>query len=489
MTVKYKWAYDPTGKLGENLVAKENHSISTPAPSNYAIIVPTAAPLFEHNLVVRHVGSNTVLKRGTHYELGHYFEQMSGVLLKNIYGSIFLLDRNLSGQFEITYQTIGGKFVLAPSKILKLLINRTVDPKKVSWEQIQVTPKDYLPFAFRADTEDMVGQSEVVTAIDNIRKLMVGITELPHKHNIDDIRGLQKVLEGSSVSKGSVKYGVGGSVKVVDDKKWLAVTLPEFSRPTAVYLKLSFFSPTKMGEFYISGTTFERNLANAGNGWTHELAEFIGDVKGITCALSYDTSKHPVVYIQPKKLVGCHVVIAFAVLDVPDPEKYNKGWSVHLVPRSYGNPKPMVEKAGAGIEIPYASTTKAGTVKLVDSSTNIDRNNTTLAATPATVMALTGGSKTPVRANNNDELLVNSTYEITAGDTYRLPRRGRFNDNDTIKLMNLDRKLSDKPAKLRVSIGTIENAKEMLVNVNGCSVELVVKDGNWQVLSVFSPIL
>lgn len=165
----YLYPLDKTGEAVTNLVTGERHTLSPSAePLDYHFILPNAAPYFLDSMVVYHIGLGRELIRGVEWAPGHKFVDAS-VELSNIHGgvyaSILFFDRTLSGQVELReYQTLGGYWTLDTNRILEILSNRAVDPRRASYEQVSGKPEVFPPIAHAHDEGDMTGFAELIAA-------------------------------------------------------------------------------------------------------------------------------------------------------------------------------------------------------------------------------------------------------------------------------------------------------------------------------------
>lgn len=166
---KYLYEFDPSGGLAANRVPPESHIINPASGADYDVIIPIFAPFFRKGLVVKHLSSGQTLTEGVHFDLGYKFAAASLETQTEIFGCIVMLDRTLSGNLTVEYQTLGGEWVLDAQEILNILANIHNDPRQVKWDDIIDKPIVFPPVDHLHHSDDLVGMDEVVDAIEAIR--------------------------------------------------------------------------------------------------------------------------------------------------------------------------------------------------------------------------------------------------------------------------------------------------------------------------------
>lgn len=179
----YLYGEDVTGSNPANKVENELHLV-TPAieEGDFNIIIPRMMPYYRNTMRIRHISSNTLLIPGIDWQPGHVFDTASHEtewIQGGIYGSILLMNRNLTGQFRLEqYQTLGGEWVLSNDKLLELLSNRITDPRTVTFEQVSGIPKIFPPLDHSHPIDDFTGFAEAVISIDAVRMAIEARTQI-----------------------------------------------------------------------------------------------------------------------------------------------------------------------------------------------------------------------------------------------------------------------------------------------------------------------
>lgn len=167
----FRYPLDPTGILASNKIINERHVLTGSNSKHYYTIVPKLAPYFADSLVVGHTAPDGTVRRlalGVDYLNGYWFIGASRATAKPVYGGIIILDLRLRGGLTITYQTLGGEWVLDEQGMLAVLAEYEQNPIVISWEQIANPPKAFPPEPHELELQDLIGQEDLVTAVDSI---------------------------------------------------------------------------------------------------------------------------------------------------------------------------------------------------------------------------------------------------------------------------------------------------------------------------------
>lgn len=220
----YAYPFDPTGTLSSNRITGELQIISPPNWSDFYFIVPLAAPFFRESLVVTYTpngGPATIpLVEGQHYSATHRFHDASLATAHPIYGSLTFMDKTLAGVISLTYQTIGGEWTVMQEVITEILSNKLSNPRITTWEEVAELPHEFPIIDHPWDLVDMVGASDIVTAIYGIRDaiadgsggssalaLHIADTDNPHGTDKNDV-GLGNVQNYPVASQSLAEGGL-----------------------------------------------------------------------------------------------------------------------------------------------------------------------------------------------------------------------------------------------------------------------------------------
>ncbi|QVD49378.1 hypothetical protein LUCX_308 [Xanthomonas phage vB_XciM_LucasX] len=171
------YPFDPSGTLASNKITAEHSVISPPELSEYYYIIPAAAPFFAEGMTVVHLPSNRTLVEGVDYIPSHYFHDASYATASAIFGSISFYDKTLTGAVRLTYQTLGGDWTLDAAKIVEILSTKLTNPRRLTWEQVADLPYAFPPIDHVWHLDDMVGMSEMVDKLSEIRDALLASGE------------------------------------------------------------------------------------------------------------------------------------------------------------------------------------------------------------------------------------------------------------------------------------------------------------------------
>lgn len=163
-----EYQFDPTGLLVANRITNEIKTPSASAYNNYPFIVPDAAPFFGESFQIWRTDTNAPLTEGVDFFFTHKFEQASVNTLKEVFGSVSFFLNGYQGEVRMTYQTIGGEWVLTTTELVEDLFNSLLNPRTVYWEQIIDLPYAFPAIEHGHDAEDTTAYSDLVAAVEQL---------------------------------------------------------------------------------------------------------------------------------------------------------------------------------------------------------------------------------------------------------------------------------------------------------------------------------
>lgn len=113
------------------------------------LVVPRAAPFFSENLTIVNSDTNVPLVLGEDYVFSYPFMDFIKNYSKNVYGGIILLKATTALNISISYDTIGGPFVLDDVAYAEAVANIIASGRLADWSQVV-----NLPSGFPADPHD-----------------------------------------------------------------------------------------------------------------------------------------------------------------------------------------------------------------------------------------------------------------------------------------------------------------------------------------------
>lgn len=163
--------FDPSGTSSANRITNEQHVITAQNFRDYHYVIPNFAPFFERDFTIKLQypnGNVRNLTLGVDYYFSNQFLDASRACAKPVYGSISFLDTDTAGILSISYNTVGGMWNITPQEITRILAEEMRNPRITSWEQITYLPERFPVIDHEWDLVDMVGETELVAAIENV---------------------------------------------------------------------------------------------------------------------------------------------------------------------------------------------------------------------------------------------------------------------------------------------------------------------------------
>lgn len=166
------YPFDPTGLLVSNLVGPERKTPATSAFQDYKFIVPDAAPFFKNSMVVTAYPSGTVLVAGIDYFFTHEYYDATVSTAAPVYGSISFFNNGYNGQVNMSYQTVGGAWVLSTTSQLDALYNALLNPRVVYWDQVVNYPNTFPVINHGVNLADLKTSDDVINSINGITQAL-----------------------------------------------------------------------------------------------------------------------------------------------------------------------------------------------------------------------------------------------------------------------------------------------------------------------------
>lgn len=210
-TLPYPFPFDPTGTKPTNKVTGEQQILTPANYRDFHFVVPTYAPFFEDSVVVKFRDLNnvvTTLVNGIDYYCTHWFISASRACAKNVYGSISFLNLNLQGTVILDYQTLGGQWTQDSAKIAEILADMLHNPRITAWDEVTDMPIAFPVIDHQWNLADMVGEAEVVAAIQGIEAALRTTGSTGISSHITDLSNPHQTTK-AQVGLGAVQnYGV-----------------------------------------------------------------------------------------------------------------------------------------------------------------------------------------------------------------------------------------------------------------------------------------
>lgn len=177
------YSLDPTGLSSDNKITDEPHVLTEINSAPYRLLIPTFAPFYLDNLVVKHVdllGNTTTLTEDVHFFCVLPFIGGARSIGKMLYGGLSINDEQLEGNILITYQTLGGSWVGDASYVRQFLAEMAYNPKIVVWDQVTNIQETFPPINHQQDLDTVYGMQAL---IDKLSEIVIAITNGPSADN------------------------------------------------------------------------------------------------------------------------------------------------------------------------------------------------------------------------------------------------------------------------------------------------------------------
>jgi hypothetical protein len=423
-TESYAYPYDETGSSPDNLIPAEQHTLTPSNGDYYQLVVPRNAPFYGNTMVVTHVDSGKVLIPGSDYIRTHQFMSATNAIEKEIYGSITLLNKSITGTLSLEYNCLGGPFIFDANHLLQELTVLMLYPDARTWEDITAIPQYFPPAQHEIHIEDLIGMDAVHDAIDELTEAVKGNGEGNHLHPIEHIRNLKTELRHRTKGSYNHKSSPAIGYTVLDHNGSIMVRLPTFTTATRVVLEVRLLNNGSHTDYIFSGLVKPGTTGTPGESWEHPRALILGNEVTKDVRLTYDANSEPVVYIgEATHWLDVHVTITSVTIDAAAPADFIDGWSVGIANNIVGELIPVAEKDPSEFQF---DTSQTGSLKpwdiwLIDSNQSNVRGLPGLTAADIAPLVVGGGGTTSIPAEVHKDLWWDGTPEyidLTAVPTF-----------------------------------------------------------------------
>lgn len=164
-----QYPFDKTGAAVTNRI-QEIYELTDENRNEFNYIIPRFAPFFADSIIVEKLdtedGNPLLLKKNQDYYLGGHFGEIRPFVGQARVESLVVFDdRRITGRYRVTYQTLGGPFVLDATGYAEQIANYLVNPFQTTWGEIVGKPIEYPPVPHGHDASELMGIIDVVNAI------------------------------------------------------------------------------------------------------------------------------------------------------------------------------------------------------------------------------------------------------------------------------------------------------------------------------------
>lgn len=167
----YPW--NPFNDLDTNTITEEIIHVE-PTPGG-AIVIPRAAPFFTREFSIRLEGSGRELDlvQGEFsflYPFGAFIQRYSQL----VYSGILINNVTEPTNFILTYNTIGGDFVLDDTAYAEAVANTLSAPRRADWSQLTHLPEDWPVDPHDHPVSDTFNYGDMITALQSYIDALTG---------------------------------------------------------------------------------------------------------------------------------------------------------------------------------------------------------------------------------------------------------------------------------------------------------------------------
>lgn len=165
-----QYPFDPTGVSKQNSV-EEIYDLTDTNRNEFNYIIPRYAPFYSNSVKIERLDTEDnqplVLEKDHDYYLGGHFGEMEPYVggKQRIESLILFDDRRITGRYKVTYQTLGGSFILDATGYATQIANYLVNPLQTPWAEIVGRPVNYPVKPHGHDVGELVGVQDLIDAI------------------------------------------------------------------------------------------------------------------------------------------------------------------------------------------------------------------------------------------------------------------------------------------------------------------------------------
>ena len=164
-----QYPFDRTGAAVTNRI-QDIYELTDENRNEFNYIIPRFAPFFADSIIVEKLdtedGNPLLLKKNQDYYLGGHFGEIRPFVGQARVESLVIFDdRRITGRYRVTYQTLGGPFVLDATGYAEQIANYLVNPFQTTWGEVVGKPIEYPPVPHGHDASELMGIIDVVNAI------------------------------------------------------------------------------------------------------------------------------------------------------------------------------------------------------------------------------------------------------------------------------------------------------------------------------------
>lgn len=166
----YRYPLDKTGVNPDNLVNREQHSLTPMSrPTDVRVAAPHYGPFFAESIVVRDRSNGITLVKGADYKVTDLLQDPTLSFGKEIGQFIVIMNGAVSNEIEISYQVLGGNYQNDATSVQHVFQTFLNDTRPVDWNDISGKPTTFPPSLHIHLLDDVIGWGPVIVALEQVR--------------------------------------------------------------------------------------------------------------------------------------------------------------------------------------------------------------------------------------------------------------------------------------------------------------------------------
>lgn len=162
------YKFDPYGSNDENIVTENRLQPVTPLK----VIIPYHAPFYTSDFEIKQ--GTKVLKEGVDFYFGLRYATGAHQTAQRMCGGIWIINRALTGPYDIKYRTLGTQYGIAKERATQYLAESLEDPASETWEDVLGGEPFFPPVDIQFDKDSFIWEPQLVAAIERISAAIVG---------------------------------------------------------------------------------------------------------------------------------------------------------------------------------------------------------------------------------------------------------------------------------------------------------------------------
>lgn len=166
----YRYPLDKTGVNPDNLVNREQHSLTPMTrPTDVRVAAPKYGPFFAESVSIRDRSNGIPLVKNADYKVTDLLQDPTLSFGKEIGQFIVIMNGAVSNEIEISYQVLGGNYqndATAVQHVFQTFLN---DTRPVDWNDISGKPTSFPPSLHIHLLDDIIGWGPVIVALEQVR--------------------------------------------------------------------------------------------------------------------------------------------------------------------------------------------------------------------------------------------------------------------------------------------------------------------------------